>query len=120
MQPLNAREWLESLRLVSDCRFIPELLELVDYLPDLSDAADCLEDIARYMPEPETAQKLRFENVARFAEKVCERLELLDSLETIISENVAGMTWPNGTEPVDIDDKLQAAFDSGRWLTYDL
>jgi hypothetical protein len=22
MQPLNAREWLESLRLVSDCRFI--------------------------------------------------------------------------------------------------
>jgi hypothetical protein len=57
---------------------------------------------------------------ARIADWACGRLDLLASLEEIVNEHCAGITAPNGTEIVDPDDKLRAAFESGRWLDYDL
>jgi hypothetical protein len=117
---LNAREWLESLRLTSDCEFIPELIDLLDGIGDRESMAVALEDIHCKAPYLVNGSKLEPTDYTQISDWVCGRLDLLDSLESIIDEASVGMTWPNGTEPVDADDKLQAMLDSPRWLDYDL
>jgi hypothetical protein len=56
----------------------------------------------------------------RQVEHIVDRLDLLDEIEMMIHAASDGMTWPNGTEPVDAKDRLEAMLDSPRWLDYDL
>lgn len=120
MQPLNAREWLENLRLVSDCRFIPELLDMLDGEGEFSDMATALEDIYRKAPDIVNGSKLELHQHQRIAEWACDRLDLLESLEEIIDEFSDGFTCANGTRPVDPDDLLRAMLESSRWQKFDL
>jgi hypothetical protein len=117
---LNAREWLESLRLVSDCEFIPELIDLLDGIGDRESMAVALEDIHCKAPYLVNGSKLEPTDYGRISNWVCDRLDLLDSLETIIDEASAGMAWVDPWTCIDADDKLQAMLDSPRWLDYDL
>jgi hypothetical protein len=118
---LNAREWLESLRLTSDCEFIPELIDLLDGIGDRESMAVALEDIHCKAPYLVGGSKLEITDYERISDWVCGRLDLLDSLETIIDEASAGMDLEqHHPAPVDADDKLQAMLDSPRWLDYDL
>lgn len=119
MQHLNAREWLESLRLEGN-EWAPELIDLVDGLGEREEMTVALEDIHRKAPYVVNGSKLELHDHTRIADWACGRLDLLESLEEIILEHSDGIAWPNGTEPVDIDDKLKAMFASPRWLTYDL
>ena len=118
---LNAREWLEAQRLVSDCEFIPELLDLVDGIGEQETMAAALEDIHCKAPYLVNGSKLEISDYARIADWVCSRLDLLDSLESIINDASEGMDLEQyHPAPVDADDKLQAMLDSPRWLDYDL
>lgn len=119
LKPLDAREWLESHRLAG-CEFAEELLDLLDGTGERDEMAGALEDIHWKAPDIVNGSKLELHEHQRIADWACGRLDLLESLEEIILENIEGTSWPNGTEPVDIDDKLRAAFESPRWLTYDL
>lgn len=116
---LSAREWLESQRLAG-CEWAPELLDLLDGTGEQEEMASALEDIHCKAPYLVNGSKLELREHGRIADWACERLDLLESLEEIIAENLEGMTWPNGTAPVDVDDKLRAAFESDRWQKYDL
>lgn len=119
-EPLNAREWLESLRLVSDCRFIPELLDLLEDGEGLNACRDALEDIAGRMPKDARALFSEGET-ARLAERVCEALDLLEEVESVAAEYLPDFDKaPNGLPYQDTAEKLRAAFESERWLTYDL
>jgi hypothetical protein len=120
MQPLNAREWLESLRLVSDCRFIPELLDLVDGIGEQEEMSVALEDIHRKAPDIVNGSKLELHEHQRIADWACGRLDLLESLEEVIDEFADGFTCENGTRPVDPDDLLRAMLESSRWQKFDL
>lgn len=118
--PLNAREWLESLRLVSDCQFIDELLDLLDNAEGLNACRDALGDIAGRMPTDARALFSEGET-ARFAERVCEALDLLEEIESAAAECLPDFDKaPNGLPYQDTAEKLRAAFESERWLTYDL
>ncbi|NJS14061.1 MAG: hypothetical protein HC788_04895 [Sphingopyxis sp.] len=118
--PLNAREWLESLRLVSDCQFIPELLDLLEDAEGLNLCREALDDIADRMPAVVRAL-FREGETARFAERVCDALDLLEAVEEVGAEYLSDLkTHPNGAPFDDIADKLRYAFDSERWLTYNL
>lgn len=118
---LNAREWLEAQRLAG-CEWALELLNLLDAQNELHAYASAIEGItyvanrSRNRDCPEICS----DDPAEVEREVCRRLDLLGSLEEIISEHLADMKWPNGNEPVDLDDKLQAMLDSPRWLEHDL
>jgi hypothetical protein len=119
---LNAREWLEAQRLVSDCEFIPELIDLLDDQEDLQLASATVDDtfnaLDRHLPS-KLKEVVRLDRW-RQVEHIVDRLDLLDEIEMMIHAASDGMTWPNGTEPVDAKDRLEAMLDSPRWLDYDL
>lgn len=116
---LNAREWLESQRLAG-CEWAPELIDLVEGVERLQTCSDALDDIAGRMSATDRAL-LGEGETARFAERVCDALDLLDAVEEIGKEYLSDLTThPNGAPFGDITDKLRYAFDSDRWLTYDL
>ena len=119
MQPLNAREWLESLRLVSDCRFIPELLDLIDG-NEQEEMGAALEDIHYKAPDIVNGSKLELHEHQQIADWACGRIDLLESLEEVIDEFADGFTCANGTRPVDPDDLLRAMLESSRWQKFDL
>jgi len=118
-RPLDAREWLESQR-IAGCEFAPELLDMVADEPDMAEAVNVLADIVEEMPTTEARELLEKREFWRTAEKVIERLHLLESLEEIIAEFSEGFTCANGTRPVDPDDLLRAMLESDRWQKYDL
>jgi hypothetical protein len=45
---------------------------------------------------------------------------LLEEVEALAAERCKGVTFANGSKPVDVAETLTAAFDSDRWLMYDL
>jgi hypothetical protein len=116
---LNAREWLEAQRLAG-CEWAPELLDLLDEQNERDAEREALESIDYALNGPHPAYNRRELNPEAIEREACRRLNLLESLEEIISDHLADMEWPNGKEPVNLDDKLRAAFESGHWLTYDL
>lgn len=116
---LNAREWLESQR-IAGCEWAPELLDMLEDVEDLQIRSAALEDIADRMPAVVRALLSKGE-AARFAERVCDALDILEAVEEVGKEYLFEfVTYPNGAPIGDIADKLRAAFDSARWLTYDL
>lgn len=117
-QHLDAREWLESQRL-QGCPWADELLDLLDNQDALEAHAEMTERLVIASSQTSGIDpKLNLDDLEAVGDWFCERLELLDSLETIISENVAGNDSLVGNP--NIDDELRAAFESGRWLEYDL
>jgi hypothetical protein len=120
-KPLSAREWLEAQRLAG-CEWAPELLNLLDEQEELHAYASAIEGItyvanrSRNWDHPQICD----DDPAEVEREVCERLDLLQDLERLIDEASAGMTFPNGTCLANAADKLEAMFDSPRWLEHDL
>jgi len=116
---LNAREWLESQRL-QGCEWAPELLDLLEDVEPSQMCSEALEDISGRMPAVVRALLSEGE-VARFAERVCDALDILEAVEEISAEFIPDFTHcPNGAPLGDIGDRLRAAFESDRWQKYDL
>lgn len=118
MQPLNAREWLESQRLAG-CEFAPELLEMLDdqdrreWLENLTEGLEKLVPKDRRNPSTE-------KDFERLEEAITDQIHLLGEIRDIIEEFAEGFTCANGSRPVDLDDLLRAMFESGRWQKFDL
>jgi len=110
---LNVTEWLEARRL-RGCEWAPELLELLDAQDDAEANAGAIEDITYLSPWVDASP-------AEIAEWVQGEIHLLDEIREIVEEHCQDVRHTNGTELIDIADKLRAAFESGRWsLEYDL
>jgi len=116
---LNVREWLEKQHL-DGCEFAPELLDLLDGIGEQEAMGSALEDIHHFAPDIVNGSKLKFHEHQQIADWACGRLELLDSIESLIDDNSEGVTWPNGTKPVDLDDRLEAIFEARPQMIFDL
>lgn len=115
MRYLDAREWLEACRLIG-CEFAPELLDLLDGEQGAIDNAAAIDDVKTRVPK----EIKESPELWRTVEWINDRLDMLEEVEKVIALHADGIKWPNGSEPDGADDKLRAAFASGRWLEHDL
>lgn len=122
MKPLNAREWLEAERLAGN-PWAADLIDLIDGEDEANENANVLDDLRKRAPK-EIARKpgriVEYGELWRLVEWITDRLALLEEVEALVAERCEGVTFENGSKPVDVAETLTAAFDSERWQDYDL
>lgn len=115
MKPLNAREWLEAERLAGN-PWAADLIDLIDGEDEANENANALDDLRKRAPK----EIKESPDLWRLVEWIGDRLALLEEVEALAAERCEGVTFANGSKPVDVAETLTAAFDSDRWLMYDL
>lgn len=115
MKPLNAREWLEAQHLAGN----PWALELIELIDGEDAALECANVVADLKDKAPKEIK-ESPDLWRLVEWIGDRLALLEEVEALVAERCEGVTFENGSKPVDVAETLTAAFDSERWQDYDL
>ncbi len=115
MKPLNAREWMEAEHLAGN----PWALELIELIDGEDAALECANVVADLKDKAPKEIK-ESPDLWRLVEWIGDRLALLEEVEALAAERCKGVTFANGSKPVDVAETLTAAFDSDRWLMYDL
>lgn len=115
MKPLNAREWLEAERLAGN-PWALDLIELIDGELAAGENETALGELRDKAPK----EIKESPDLWRLVEWIGDRLALLEEVEALVAERCEGVTFENGSKPVDVAETLTAAFDSERWQDYDL